>query len=68
MYTCHNDRPGERKNDLIDLMIDCMGEGDQNANEGDIHNSKGRNIDEETIVSTGEIQQMSKLVHIHYRY
>ncbi len=46
-------------------MIDCMGEGDQNANEGDIHNSKGRNIDEETIVSTGEIQQMSKLLHAY---
>ncbi len=48
-------------------MIDCMGEGDQNANEGDIHNSKGRNIDEETIVSTGkQYRQMSKLVHILY--
>jgi hypothetical protein len=43
-------------------MIDCMGEGDQNANEGDIHSSKGRNIDEETIVSTGKIQQMSQLL------
>lgn len=51
---------GERKNDLIDLMIDCMDDsddngGDDNDDKGDTTASKGRKIDEETIVSTAMV-------------
>lgn len=57
----------ERKNDLIDLMLDCVKDGsevDENANEDQdqfekdmkfVHEKKHKEIDEETIVATAMI-------------
>ena len=45
---------GERKNDLIDLMIDCMDKEDESSAHSHEADGTRRSVDEATIVSTGD--------------